>query len=330
MFRFKKYDGQDKEEWDEFVDKRSINGTFLQSRRFLEYHPAGRFKDCSLLIYDFKDQLAAVCPACEISEKGTKTFYSHKGSTFGGIILSKKYYKAKYLFDLIAEIKDYLKNNGFCKVYFKMTSDLFSTRENGLFYYAFQYHGFRERREISTYIHYPSYKQDILSNFSQGKRTNVHNCINENLTLKELTADYEISAFYSILCENLQKYSVAPTHTIEELLEFKHVRLPDNCGFYGVYKEDELLAGAFMFYFPKPNCAHTQYLAAKSAYARLSPMTFLYYSLIKIMREKGFINLSWGIATENFGQNVNLGLLTSKENFGSYYMNNHTFYWDLN
>lgn len=38
--------------WDQFVEKQSINGTFLQERRFLNYHEEGKFEDCSLMFYE--------------------------------------------------------------------------------------------------------------------------------------------------------------------------------------------------------------------------------------------------------------------------------------
>ena len=36
--------------WDDFVLNHSANGTFLQSRRFLSYHPQGRFTDASVMV----------------------------------------------------------------------------------------------------------------------------------------------------------------------------------------------------------------------------------------------------------------------------------------
>ena len=42
------YTPADEAEWDRFVMHESGNGTFLQTRNFLNYHPAGRFTDASL------------------------------------------------------------------------------------------------------------------------------------------------------------------------------------------------------------------------------------------------------------------------------------------
>lgn len=325
MFRFEWYDEGLEQKWDNFIEEKSINGTFLQSRKFFNYHPKGRFIDASLVIYNEKNNIAALCPACCIMDGEDKVFFSHKGTTFGGVIIDEKHYCAKYVVALVAELKDFLKSEGFKKVYLKMTSDIFSTRESDLFQYAFGHAGYTEHKELSTYVNYEKYKEEILSNFAQGKRTNVHNCHKEGLEVRPLLSDEEVVEFYDILCENLAKYDTKPVHTIEELLDFKNSRFPQECGFFGVFKEDEMLAGAMMFYFEKPSCAHTQYLAARQAYNKLSPMTFMYYSMIVEMKQRGYKNISWGTATEDMGAYLNMGLITSKEDFGSSYCNNLTY-----
>lgn len=329
MFRFELYDSSLEKEWDQFIEEKSINGTFLQSRRFFNYHPADRFKDVSLVIYNEKNNIAALCPACELEEAGKKVFFSHKGTTFGGIIIDEKHYNAKHVVVLVEELKEYLKAQGYGKAYLKMTSDVFSMRESDLFQYAFWYAGYAEHKELSTYINYATYKESILSNFAQGKRTNVHNCEKEGLLVRPLNTDEEIRTFYDILCENLSKYDTKPVHTIDELLDFKNSRFVSECGFYGVYKDDEMLAGSMMFYFDKVGCAHTQYLAARQAYNKLSPMTFMYYSMIDEMRKRGYKTISWGTATEEMGTVLNMGLITSKEDFGSSYCNNLTYTIEL-
>ncbi len=325
MFRFEKYDSSMEQEWDKFIEEKSVNGTFLQSRKFFNYHPEGRFADTSLVIYNEKNNIAALCPACVIKQGEEKVFFSHKGSTFGGIIIDRKHYQAKYVVPMVQELKDYLKREGYALAYLKMTSDIFSAVESDLFQYAFQYAGFTEHKELSTYVNFASYKESVLSNFAQGKRTNVHNCEKAGLVVKPLTLDDEIAEFYDILCENLSKYDTKPVHSIEELLDFKNDRFPQECGFFGVYQGEEMLAGSMMFYFDKVGCAHTQYLAARQAYNKLSPMTFMYYSMIMEMKARGYQRLSWGTATEDLGSVLNMGLITSKEDFGSSYCNNLTY-----
>ena len=81
MFRFEKYEDSLEEQWDKFITEKSINGTFLQSRRFFNYHPAGRFKDVSLVVYNEKNNIAALIPACELEQDGKRyrPFYFRRG-----------------------------------------------------------------------------------------------------------------------------------------------------------------------------------------------------------------------------------------------------------
>ena len=88
-----RYEKQYEKEWDEFVEKESINGTFLQTRRFLNYHPVDRFVDASYIVRSVKEGIVAVCPACLKVEKGHKILYSHMGSTYGGIVIHEKWNK---------------------------------------------------------------------------------------------------------------------------------------------------------------------------------------------------------------------------------------------
>ena len=60
-------------EWDRFVMKESGNGTFLHTRRFLNYHPKKKFTDASFLILNEKKAIAAVCRRRRCSD-GSKCF----------------------------------------------------------------------------------------------------------------------------------------------------------------------------------------------------------------------------------------------------------------
>lgn len=60
------YQGNE-EEWDRFVLQESINGLFLETRKFINYHPKGKFKDCSICIRK-GNQLVGVILACEIND----------------------------------------------------------------------------------------------------------------------------------------------------------------------------------------------------------------------------------------------------------------------
>ena len=71
----KPYDSNFETAWDNFVLKESVNGTFLHTRNFLNYHPEGRFEDCSLMVMNGTN-IVAVIPACKIVEGRKNIFFS--------------------------------------------------------------------------------------------------------------------------------------------------------------------------------------------------------------------------------------------------------------
>ena len=328
MFRLEPYEKKYEQLWDDFVLNKSINGTFLQSRNFLNYHPEGRFQDSSLLIFNRKNNLAAVVPACE-DPKNAACFFSHKGSTYGGVVLDKKHYNGDTLLEIIESLEDYLRTAQFRSIYLKITPDILCTESSALLEYLLSYKNYRQYSELNTYIDLANYYENIVSNFSQGKRTNITNCLKAGVVCRKIHTRDDIQAVYAVLVNNLKKYNEKPVHSFNELAELKEFYIPDNISFFGGYIKDDLVAGAVIFYFPKTKTIHTQYLCSKEEFAKLSPMSFMYYSMILEAKRSGFQKISWGISTENLGRVLNQGLLKNKESYGSTYSVNKTFYKEL-
>ncbi len=311
-----KYKADNENIWDEFVENTSINGVFLQSRKFLNYHKLGRFHDCSIMIY-YKNELVAVCPACEMYENGKKVFYSHKGSTYGGIVVCKKIYTTQKLISLIEVIENFLVQNGYDRIVFKPTMNLLSEPSMDLMEYCFYYKNYVEYKEINTYINYDSYDKKIINNLSKMKQRIIKKCQKNDMKFYEFTNKCDIEQFHNILSKNLLKFNKKPVHTVEELCELKMKRFPKEIHFFGVSFEGKMVAGTMVFEFNKRRCAHTQYLAADPDYNKLSPMSYVYYKVAEYYMQKGFSTLSWGISTENNGKYINMGLTKNKEEFGS-------------
>jgi len=320
------YEDQYEKIWDKFVTTDSINGTFLHMRNFLNYHSKEKFTDCSYMVFDGKDNLSAVVPACVDLIDGIRTLVSHKGSTYGGIVINRKSYKTEQILKIVSALEKKAKKDGIQKIIYKLTADAYCMSSNGLLEYALFYNNYAEYKELSLLVDYSYCGGDLFKNMSHGKRQCVQNCRNAGCTLQKLDSQEEIEVFYDILCENLQKYDVNPVHTLKELNDIHFNRLKDETAFYGIYLKHRLIAGAMMFYFHSAKAAHTQYLCARAEYNQLSPMSYLYYSLMVEMRELGFSKLTWGIVTEDHGRKLNLGLAKSKESYGGEYSINKTFY----
>lgn len=310
------------EEWDMFIQGESVNGTVLQTRKFLSYHPKERFKDCSIIVKD-RGTIIAVCPACEWSENGRKFFMSHGGSTYGGIIVSPDIYKIEKMYRLIKVVESFLRNSGYAKIIYKQTPDLLSLCKNDLLYFCLQYGGYSEQQELNLYIDFERYSEQITDNFDQGRRRWIKKCINKGMKFRELQSEEDFMRFYEILTDNLKKHKKCPVHTVKELLMLKDI-LKDEVEFWSVDFDGRMAAGTMAFCFRKARCIHTHYLAADLKLNEYSPMSFLYYSMIEHAMKKGYKKVSWGIATDHDG-NINWNLFRTKESYGSSHEINRTY-----
>jgi lipid II:glycine glycyltransferase (peptidoglycan interpeptide bridge formation enzyme) len=317
------YEDKYESEWDKFIQENAVNGTFLQTRNFLNYHPKERFIDNSILLFK-ENTLAAIVPGCAINDGGTKTFFSHAGSTFGGPVIHKKYYDAANIIEMIKSLENKLREEGFAKSILKITPDLFCKEKTDVLQYVLAYCGYSSYTELSTYIDFETYKQDISANFNQRQRRNLKNALKYDLQFKNLNDDKDIYQFYNILKKNLTKFNADPVHTIDELFDLKNNRLKKIVEFYGIYLDRQMIAATMIFSFD--GILHTQYLASDYDYANYRPMTYLYYRLIEFAFQNGYKKLSWGVSTEKRGTVLNESLLSFKESFGSKYSLNRGFY----
>lgn len=323
MYRIVEFSEELASEWDEFVLAKSVNGTFLQTRNFLNYHPKEKFTDASLMVYQ-KNRLVAVVPACQIEEDGRELF-SHKGSTFGGIIIKKDCYTTERVIEIINIIDEYV-GYKYKKISFKITADLFSTDNSDLLQYALTYCGYSNYIELNTYVDLQKLPENVMNAFDRNKIRNIMKCTEHALSFKELTEDDEIEAFYHLLEINLSKYGLKPIHTVQEIKNFKHERIPDNVKFYGVFENNIQVAGGMLFVFEQANVIHAQNLSADYRFTEYSAITYLYYRIIAQAKKDGYKYLSWGISTEEQGRVLNFGLIRNKESYGSKHQLNRTYY----
>lgn len=324
MLNVIKYDVAFEKKWDEFVEGNAINGTFLQEWRFLNYHAKDRFEDHSLMFFE-ENKLVSVCPACVICEDGEKIFYSHMGSTYGGLLICKEMLRVEKVKLLLDEFEGYLKREKFSKCILKPTMNLLCSYPQDILEFFMHFYQYQEYKELNIYIDYKKYNtEDIIINFSKMKKRNIKKCLNLGFELRELTTKSEIEDFHRVITSNLLKYSRKPIHIVDELCDLKN-RLNDNIEFYGAYLNDKLMAGTMVFLFDNVKCAHTQYLAADPEYKHLNPMAFIYYKMVEMYAEREFNFLSWGIATEHLGSGINYSLANNKEEFGSLHSINYIY-----
>ena len=321
------YENKYEKIWDDFVLNNSINGNFLQTRNFYNYHRADRFKDASVLLIK-DDKIVAVIPACEFDDG--KTLIAHAGSTFGGLIVGRDYANTNGYKWIFAEMIGYFEKKGYDKVELRMHNWLYSpdTKRNELLDYFFQLNGFDIRSEVGFYIDLRRLGDDFCNRFEKLKRRKLNKAIKHNLFLKKLKTDDEIRQYYNVLTDNMTKFNTIPVHTVEELIEFKNDRLANVTSFYGVYLEKKMIAGSMVWDFCEKKVFHTQYLASLHECLEYCPNEFLYTKLIEVAKREGYQYISYGTASLEHGNVYNESLGMYKEGFDTDSYMNKCYIWE--
>ncbi|MDD3411852.1 MAG: GNAT family N-acetyltransferase [Eubacteriales bacterium] len=312
-----RYQDDQAERWDHFVMELSANGTFLQTRRFLSYHPQGRFADDSRMIYR-NQELVAVCPGASGEVDGLRAFRSHPGSTFGGLVVAPTQLRAPKLVELVGALDERLALDGYRAAELKPTPDLFSRVPDEAMQYALFHAGYREEMEIACWLPLDRPYEALRAEFSYNKRYDLKRAEKQGLRAATLDTNDQIREFHALLCLNLQKFDATPVHTAEELLDFHNARLPGEVCFLGVRDAaGALVAGACLFYFAQVNVLHTQYLATDTRITAYAPSSFLYDAVLRAALERGCAGLSMGTCTHEHGRVLNQGLILNKEGYGA-------------
>jgi hypothetical protein len=322
MMKLRIYESPDEDMWDYFVENESVNGTFLGSRNFINYHPEERFEDYSLMITE-GTRLVAVVPGVKTRTEEGLLFDSHPGSTFGGIIVSSAINRAARLIEVIGLIEGYLVDRGFQGARFKQTSELFSRAATQGLEYGFFFKGYRQSLELSTWVDLQGEDGRPERLVEKYQTRNIHQAMKHRLQFGPIESEAAMGEFYELLCRNLEKFRVKPVHSLAELLELKTHRLEGKIEFFGVHDQERLIAATMIFVLG--DLWHTQYLASDKGFKRLKPMAYLLYQVMLEAKRQHRRGLSLGISTESAGRVLNRGLLHFKESFGSRYAINRTY-----
>lgn len=303
-YAIKKYEASDYAIWNAFTGK-AKNATFLFNRDFMDYH-SDRFSDFSLLVFE-AEKLVSVLPA----NHSGNTVFSHQGLTYGGIILGKNT-KFEASLEIFAALLEYLDTNQKTILQIKPIPFIYAdsiSQETD--YLLFAANAKLTRRDCLSVIDNSKPHQ-----YSKRRERGVKQGVKNGLIVKE-TSDF--SAFWNdILIPNLQeKHEVKPVHSLAEI-ELLHSEFPKNIRQFNVYHNENIVAGTTIF--ESENVAHCQYISGNTDKNILGSVDFLHDFLIaNIFKDKKYFD--FGISNENQGKNVNLGLLSWKESFGSILVN---------
>ena len=309
MIRIEKFDENRHPFWDAFV-REANNGTLFHERRFLNYHPEGRFTDHSLVFLEGAKPIA-LFPAADIVRDGERCLWSHRGSSYGGVVQPEQQGVEKNI-RIVKALNRYAETEGFACIVMTLPPDIYNKQLNNYLEFACFLHGYRYlKREISSVLKLEDTAEANIARFKSTNRTAFRRGEKKGVRVCE-SMDY--GRFYDILENNLKiRHGVRPTHSPAELRDLKK-RYPERIRLYGAYLEEILIAGIIMFD-ANPQVTLAFYISHDERYQEYRAVNVLFKEVIGDSIRRHFRYLDFGIFTVNMEPNY--GLARFKESFGA-------------
>lgn len=315
-FRIEKLSKELEENWDNFILNDSANGTIYHTRNFLNYHPDGRFEDCSILIYD-KNKIITII---NVNKKGDR-YFSHSGTTGGGPVIHKKYWKIKKIKEILDLIFDYYEN----RIDMRLMESIFSSSNLDTILYFLSQKG-QIHYELSIYKDL-NYNGDIISSvYRQSTRSIIRSLIKTGFTVKCATNNEDYIQYHKILESNLQKFNKKPIHSLQEFIQLRTILGDSQKLVLGIF-EEEVVAGVWLIR-GNQTTWHTQYIAKDYEFNNHAVIPVVLLECAEIAKAEGAAYLNFGICTEERGSFLNLGLADFKESLGAKSINRVLFVQD--
>ncbi|RMH63314.1 MAG: GNAT family N-acetyltransferase [Calditrichaeota bacterium] len=295
-------------EWDHYVAN-ADNGTMFHTRRFLSYHPHGRFKDHSL-IFRRGNKISALFPATDVQLDKERTLISHRGSSYGGFVYRDM--GIRDAFQLVEALTGHARDAGFNKIWITLPPLVYMRRYSNYIDFALTRNGFRYlKREISSVLQLPSSTAEIFSAFKPEARTATRKSLKSGI---EIRRSDEYDAYYDILQHNLKmRHNVSPTHTLPELKKLARL-FPEKIHLWGAYLDGRMIAGVVNFICNEQTVL-AFYIADDKRYQQYRSVNNLFYHIFQWAVENGYRFYDFGIFTVNMAPNWGLGKF--KESFGA-------------
>jgi len=299
-YRVEKYTKENRLAWDTFISG-AKNATFLFARDFMEYH-SDRFTDYSLLVYK-DDLLYAVLPANIVGDK----LYSHKGLTYGSLVLSKSA-KLLYTFEAFKALLAFLDAKAISSLELRNIPTFYNTMPSDeLSYFLFKANATLIKRDALMVI-----DTSTKIKFQKNRREGINKAKRNGLTI---AVEHNFEGFWNeILIPNLQKkHGVAPVHSLEEI-QLLAAKFPDHIKQVNVYKDNVIVAGTTLFL--TKTTIHPQYVSGNSDKNAFGSLDLAYdYIINHFDSSKRYFDFN--ISSEENGAALNSGLIFWKESCGA-------------
>ena len=306
-YHIKRFDETLSAQWDDFVENRSINGTFLHTRKFYNHNPLNERDDHSFLFYK-RSRLIGIL-GCSLPDENNKVLISHPRATYGGFVVDKNVGVEASL-AMVQLLVQEAKAQSINEIIIKNTFRIFHKKPCDEFDYALWYYGFDVKyRELEVAIPLDA---DLTSGYTEGTRSGLHKAL--KTLVVELSSDYEV--FWQLLEKTLkERYKAAPTHSYSQFCVLLNTIGEDKIKLFVTKKEDQIIAGVVLFILNNV-CVHAQYIAYNVEFQNSRPLNILLHQVSVWAQEKGYKYFNLGRANEDNGNKVNFNLFKFKESYG--------------
>lgn len=306
------YTGIFEKKWDAFVQT-ARNGTIFHTRKFLSYHPDGRFTDASLLLMD-GENIVGLLSAAAKEDNGKRILVAHPGASYGGLVVDSaaSVEDTGAMMDAVLEYAKKQKFAGVSLLRLAPASLQMAYSEDQL-YWAFHKGFSMTRCEMDGAIDVTRLtEQTILESLTGKCRNMVRQAERAGITVK-LSDDFK--TFWPILEGVLKgRHGTKPTHTYEEIQKL-HDLLPQGFRLLAAYEGSQMVGGIVLVTI-NHHALYTLYMAQEYASQQKHPMHLLLTEAIRLaIKEKRRV-LHLGVSTEDGGKKINEGLFFFKESFG--------------
>ena len=299
----------DTKTWELFVSQNN-KGTLFHTRRFLNYHPEGRFKDHSLMFFE-KGKMVALFPAAEITNHNRKILVSHPGASFGSFVTSENI-SFRNTMELVKTLKSYASEHDFNGVRTTLPPAIYRYQPSNYLDFSLLKNGFTYyRREISSILLLEKSIDKTLARFRPSHRQAVRKAQRYGIQIRESD---DFANFYRMLKKNLKiRHGVEPTHTLEELCLLNDL-FPDQVVLHSAILDNKMIAGVVNF-IVNPKIILAFYISHDEHFQESRPLNLLFSSIFEWAIQKGIHAFDFGIFTVK--EEPNFGLARFKENFGA-------------
>lgn len=291
-------------DWDRFLTT-SVNGTFLESRRFLGYH-GDRFRDRSLVFRDERGRWRGALPAAE-DPRDPSRVVSHPGVTYGGLFHDGSLSGRDNL-DLLGRACEQFREWGYAAWRYRVVPWIYHRVPSQADVYALVRLGAkRSGCELSSTIDLAARRPP-----SQRRRRGARKGERSGVEVEARSA--AVDDFWAVLRENLgTRFAREPVHDEREIRLLMEL-FPVDIELVVARLGGGVVGGSVLFH--TPGVTHAQYIASNAEGRHAAALDRLFEVVIAAAAARGARYFDFGISTEQSGEWLNESLEAFKHEFG--------------